>query len=323
MAERKYRSPDEINHKGKSLQEILRAHSAWSSSFGAQGERADLNMADLRAADLGGAYLFGANLVGADLSGAILNQANLLVASLNDADLSGAYLNWANIRETHLSGANMERCVLGYTMFADCDLSNVRGLETAVHHYPSTIGIDTILKSQGKIPDAFLKGAGVPDFWINYVNSLLENPIEFYSCFVSHSAKDQEFCDRLYADLQTKSVRCWYFPEDATWGKSVWGEIDRAVKVYDKLVVVCSEYSLNSGPVIREIERALQREDREKREILFPIRIDDYLFDKWDHPRKADVIAKVVGDFRDWKDHEQYKKNFPKLLKALNSKQPV
>jgi len=72
----------------------------------------------------------------------------------------------------------------------------------------------------------------------------------------------------------------------------------------------------------REIERALQREDREKTEVLFPIRIDDYLFEKWVHPRKADVVAKVVGDFRGWKKHEQYKKNFPKLLKALNSKQP-
>src|SRR3990172_4668701 len=208
------------------------------------------------------------------------------------------------------------------TLLLNCRLSGAIGLESAKHAGPSSIGIDTFFASKGKIPEAFLKGAGVPDIFITYVKSLVENPIEFYSCFISHSHQDEQFVQLLKKSLQDKGVRCWYFPEDATWGKSVWGEIDRSIRIYDKLVVVCSENSLNSGPVIREIERALQREDQEKKEILFPIRIDDYLFEKWDHPRKADVIAKVVGDFRGWKDHEHYKKNFPKLLKALNSKQP-
>ena len=78
----------------------------------------------------------------------------------------------------------------------------------------------------------------------------------------------------------------------------MWGEIDTAIRHYDKLVVICSQHSLESPPVIREIERALQKEDREHRNVLFPIRIDDYLFDEWDHPRKADVVSKVIGDFR-------------------------
>ena len=267
----------------------------------------------------------------ADLSGAILPRADLTEADLGGADLSGAILSRAKLNATDLSGAKLRRaslgecdltkCIFKYTIFADCDLSGAVGLETTLHLGPSTIGVDTIIRSQGKIPEAFLKGAGVPEIWITYAKSLIENPIEFYSCFIAHSGKDQEFCDRLYADLKTKDVRCWYFPEDATWGKSVWGEIDQSIHIYDKLVVVCSENSLTSGPVIREIERALQREDQEKREVLFPIRIDDYLFDKWDHPRKADVVAKVVGDFRNWKDHDSYRKNFDKLLKALNRPQ--
>ncbi|MGO8788709.1 MAG: TIR domain-containing protein [Terriglobia bacterium] len=56
------------------------------------------------------------------------------------------------------------------------------------------------------------------------------------------------------------------------------------IRHYDKLVVICSKNSLQSLPVIREIERALQKQDREHNNVLFPIRIDDYLFDKWDHP---------------------------------------
>lgn len=53
--------------------------------------------------------------------------------------------------------------------------------------------------------------------------------------------------------------------------------------------------SLQSPAVLREIERALQREDTEGRDILLPVRIDDYVLNEWDHPRKADVISKVKG----------------------------
>jgi hypothetical protein len=87
------------------------------------------------------------------------------------------------------------------------------------------------------------------------------------------------------------------------------------------LTVICSKDSLQSVPVIREIERALQKEDREHKNVLFPIRIDDYLFDEWDHPRKADVVSKVIGDFRGWDSHATYAKVFPRFLDALNRPQ--
>ena len=112
----------------------------------------------------------------------------------------------------------------------------------------------------------------------------------------------------------------WIFEEDAKYGASVWGEIDRSIKTYDRLVVVCSENSLRSGPVNREIERALIREDKECKGILFPIRIDDYIFNTWEHERKADVLRKVVGDFSGWdKDAAKYDKAFDKLLKGLQA----
>ena len=61
----------------------------------------------------------------------------------------------------------------------------------------------------------------------------------------------------------------------------MWGQIDRGIKIYDKLIVVCSQTSLKSGPVQREVwPRALNREDKEHKSILFPIRIDNYVFDE-------------------------------------------
>jgi hypothetical protein len=207
------------------------------------------------------------------------------------------------------------------TVFGDNDLSAVMGLEAVSHDGPSTIGIDTIYRSKGNIPEAFLRGAGVPQDFITYMKSLVGKAIDFYSCFISYSSKDDDFAQRLYADLQAKNVRCWKFDENAKWGEPLWGEIDTAIRYYDKLVVIYSKHSLQSPPVIREIERALQKEDREHKNVLFPITIDDYLLDKWDHPRKADVVSKVVGDFRGWDNLASYSKAFARFLDALNRPQ--
>jgi hypothetical protein len=111
------------------------------------------------------------------------------------------------------------------------------------------------------------------------------------------------------------------FDENAKWGELVWGEIDTAIRHYDKLVVICSKHSLQSEPVIREIERALRKEDRDHRVVLFPITIDNYVFDEWDHPRRADVVSKVVGEFRGWENPATYSKAFPCFLNALNRPQ--
>jgi len=116
----------------------------------------------------------------------------------------------------------------------------------------------------------------------------------------------------------------WYFPHDAKWGRSLRGEIDRGIQMFDKAIVVCSENSLESIPVQREIERALQREEREKREVSFPVTLDDYVFQAWDHPLKAEILAKVIGDFREWNSNPQaYLSALDRLVKALESGRPL
>jgi len=283
---------------------------------------ADLSDADLRDAYLGDAYLSDANLSTADLSDANLDTANLQGAKLDGANLTRAELGRANLSGAYLSGADLSGANLGWTIFADVDLSEVKGMETVRHQGPSTIGIDTLYESGGKINEFFLRGCGVPEEFISYIPSHIgaRQAIQFYSCFISHSVKDKRFCERLYADLQAKQVRVWYFPEDAKWGEPVWGEIDKCIKIYDKLVVVCSKNSLQSGPVLREIQRALNREDHEGRNVLFPVRIDDHIFKTWEHERKADVLSKVVGNFTGWhRSAAKYEEAFEKLLSALQA----
>jgi hypothetical protein len=281
----------------------------------------DLSGADFRNTHLVETDLFDSVLDGVDFSGAFAVYVNLSDAKLNLTKFNRTRFEYVNLSFAELKGADFTGLTMHSTVFGDNDLSAVMGLEAVSHDGPSTIGIDTIYRSKGNIPEAFLRGAGVPQDFITYMKSLVGKAIDFYSCFISYSSKDDDFAQRLYADLQAKNVRCWKFDENAKWGEPLWGEIDTAIRYYDKLVVIYSKHSLQSPPVIREIERALQKEDREHKNVLFPITIDDYLLDKWDHPRKADVVSKVVGDFRGWDNLASYSKAFAHFLDALNRPQ--
>lgn len=299
---------------------------SYADLSGADLRDADFSEADLYRADINNALLIGARFVGANLAGAAFRSSDLSSADLSDADLNNASLGNAHLRDAQLSGTNFAGAMLGYTSLVNTDLSQVKGLEAVTHFAPSSIGIDTIYKSQGKIPEVFLRRAGVPTDFITYMRSLTVQPIQFYTCFISFTETDDAFSERLYNDLQMKGVRCWRWKEDAKWGKALMRSIDEAVRVYDKLIVICSSQSLNSPAVIREIERALQKEDDLARqgsevEILFPIRLDEYIFTEWNHHRKADVIAKNVGDFRDWNEPKQYKKAFDRLLRDLKAEE--
>jgi hypothetical protein len=190
---------------------------------------------------------------------------------------------------------------------------------TVIHHGPSTIGIDAIYKSKGKIPEVFLKGCGVPDNFIAYVGSLVGKPIEYYSCFISYSSKDQKCAERLHNDLQAKGVRCWFAPEDLKIGDRILDRIDQEIRVYDKLMVVLSEHSIDSDWVETEVQAALEKERQRKQTVLFPIRLDNAVWDT-----KRAWAAKLrrernIGDFTCWKDHDAYQKAFDRLLQDLKA----
>ena len=123
---------------------------------------ADLTSANLRAARLSGACLFSANLSMANVRLATLIGADFNIAHLAGANLRGAGLMETDFTETKLSGTNFAQARTWGTLFANVDLSDAKGLEGVTHIGPSTIGIDTIYTSRGKIPEVFLRGCGVP-----------------------------------------------------------------------------------------------------------------------------------------------------------------
>ena len=282
-------------------------------------------------ANFSGAYLVGEDLFRVDLAEANLTEANLHKADLSGADLGGADLRgadltgadlaFANLRGADLGGVNLTDAIVGWSAFGDVDLSTVRGLETVTHDGPSTIGIDTIFRSKGNIPEIFLRGAGVPDTFIEYMASLIGKPIEFYSCFISYSSKDQTFAERLYNDLQGKGVRCWFAPEEMRIGDRIRPSIDQAIRLYDKLLIVLSEHSIDSDWVEKEVETAFEEERKHRMTILFPIRLDSAVMDT-DQAWAADIRrTRHIGDFTHWKDHDAYQKAFDRLLRDLKAEE--
>ena len=259
----------------------------------------------------------------ADLHSAGLAFANLSGTNLCRADLSGASLFYANLRSANLSGANVENAGFCGTAIADVDLSDVKGLESVLHFAPSTIGIDTVYRSKGKIPEIFLLGCGVPEEFIANIPSLIGamRPIEFYSAFISYSSKDEEFAKRLHSRLRDDRVRVWFAPEDLKIGDKLEPAIDEAIRIYDKLMVVLSRSSIESAWVESEVRKALKKEAGRNETVLFPIRLDDAVMEttqQWAYELRR---QRHVGDFRNWKDHEAFENAYARLLRDLSAVQ--
>lgn len=108
----------------------------------------------------------------------------------------------------------------------------------------------------------------------------------------------------MYADLQSKGVRCWFAPEDIKIGDKFRQRIDNAINLHDKLLVILSEESILSAWVEEEVEAAREREQREKRLVLFPVRIDDAVIASSQAWAASLRRMRHIGDFSKWKGHD-------------------
>lgn len=301
----------------------------------------DLSGVDFSNANLSRANLIGAGLIGANFIGANLNGADLIRANLTKAALNGAILNWVDLSSATLSRSDVTHATFsninlngtkfsgvraGFTTFASVDLSVAEGIAEITHLGPSIIDIDTIYRSKGKIPVQFLRGAGVPDNFIEYMGSLVGTAFEFYSCFISYSSKDQDFADRLFADLQHNGVRCWFAPHHVKAGEKLHEQIDTAIRLHERLLLILSPDSINSQWVQTEMAKARKRETKEGKRVLFPISLDISYekLQEWecfDADTGKDLGKEIreyfIPDFTDWKDHDRYEESFKKLLRDL------
>jgi hypothetical protein len=281
---------------------------------------------NLSSAYLESSNLFSLTLDSANLERAHLQNVNCYGASFKNVNFNSANLELVNFCLADLDGADFKESYLGSTIFGFTDLSTAKNLDSCIHLGSSIVDNNTLSKSMN-LPLKFLRGCGLPDFIIDNISVLQNDPIMFYSCFISYSSKDHEFAERLYSDLQNKGIRCWFAPEDMKGGKKSYDQINDAIRLHDKLLLVLSENSITSDWVATEIKKARRREKREKRQVLFPISIVNHdtlkNWELFDADLGSDLAEEVrsyhIPDFTNWKNHDSYEGALKKLIADLKN----
>ncbi len=313
---------------------------------------ANLNKADLRIANLNRAHLSGANLRDTCLRGIILRKAILIRADLREADLTKANLTEANLSKADLSKArlpnvdlikselvktNLCESSIGNTKFGDQDLSQTKNLDKVHHHGPSTIGIDSIYKSKGMIPEVFLRSCGLspweiemcrlynPDLTPNEISEIIST--ELFSkrtkkfpfhrgVFISYSHSDSDFVDKLRNCLMDSGfVTVWLDKHDMEAG-DIQKQVHRQLRMQDIVLVVLSENSIESDWVENELRLARKIEKEEKRDALCPVCLDNSWKEKMDDVLWGRLGKKFIVDFSVWKT-KKFGGQFTKLLNGI------
>lgn len=310
-----------------------------ASLDGAYLREVDLRDAKLHATHLSGAFLNNSTLIsaelpqaqlrGADLSNAQLRAANLLYADLRDAKLNGADLRSADLRGANLtnaslSEANFKQAYCAGTIFANVDLSTVKDLETVRHRGPSFVSVDTLYRSRGMIPEAFLRGCGVPPDFIQYSQGLFGlKAVQFYNCLIHYSHADQDFALRLHHRLYDEGINCWLTVHDASEGKLKTDEIVQEISNRQKLVICCSANALNRPWFDREVTSALQMEEAitQQPSLILPLDLDGFIFKPECRSAVAPLLReRLTADFTDRTDHhDAFERGVRQVIRALRT----
>ncbi len=313
--------------------------------YNANLENVTLNNADCRAADLTSVNLSNAECVsadfaGADLSGATIAHSNFVGTDLTGADLSNTDMSGVNLRNAALIGTRMHGARVARTEFAgtviSCSLAGVTDLDLTIHHTPSPIAISSILSMTGEMPTDFLRGCGLRAEEVEHFKSVLVSPIRFNACFLCYHESDEELANRLHGDLQESGIRCWkrrHRRGEFEVGEA--GDIERTNCGIQRLILLSSKDALNSPSILREINWAMRQEDWQKELnakaesktkaseelLLFPIPVDDFAQNGWEHPYRDSIINRQLAEQpANWADDDDsYRSLLTNLLHALKN----
>ena len=129
--------------------------------------------------------------------------------------------------------------------------------------------------------------------------------------------------------MRDEHLRVWFAPEDIKGGQKLYEQIERAIQLHDRLLIILSEESMKSDWVIIEIQRARETEIREGRRKLFPITIVEFdkvkAWKRFDADTGKDLAKEVreyfIPDFSNWKDQDAFEKAFDRLLLDLRAEE--
>src|SRR5204863_2348849 len=106
-------------------------------------------------------------------------------------------------------------------------------------------------------------------------------------------------------------------------GKKLHEQIDEAIRIYDRLLLILSEHGMNSEWVKTETAHARQKELNERRQVLFPISLVPFpKIREWkcfDADTGKDSAREVreyfIPDFSNWKEDDSYQQALERLVR--------
>lgn len=269
--------------------------------------------------------------------GASFARSNLAHATFIRCKVTADFFQ-ANLTEADFAASDLSLANFNGTILCSLDVSTIHGLENAVHGGPSIIGMDTLAKSRGAIPGAFLRGCGLSDWEIEQAklyNPVLGNEeiskilyriydlratqaLQLSPLFISYSRKDSEFVDKVANKLTGIGVRYWQDTHDMKAGR-IEKQIDRAIQQNPTMLLVLSENSLSSDWVEHEVRTARGLEKETGRDVLCPVALDDsWKSSQWPKRVMEQIMEYNILDFSEWQDDSKFDDIFRKLIDGLD-----
>lgn len=285
-----------------------------------------------------GSYWRNANLTGASISGDLILSkwyiANLTLASIQGGFLD-AEMRFIRLNNTKFSPYFQDTAINSWTIL-NTDLSTFQRLNALVE-YPCNIDLKTIEKSSKGIKgntekthslSEFFNDCGIPKEIISVFQSWTSEDqkieeFDYYSCFISYNHSDKQFARELHDALVENGIQCWLDEHQVFPGDDILDQIDEGIRNWDKVLLCCSEPSLSSPWVDREIEKALQKEEElwrknnKKTLVIIPLNLDNYIFN-WESSKASILKSRLAADYTDWNnDKEKMANTTTKIIHAL------
>lgn len=214
----------------------------------------------------------------------------------------------SNFDRVDFSISVFENCSISLNQFSDCVFSNntlTENNETPANEF-NLIDIRTIINSVNQKADVLEKLFGIHNTDIKDYLIGLTSKIEFQSIFISYSFADKQFAKTINEELMRRGILTFLWEKDAPGGKPLKKIMEKGVKEKDRVLFIASKDSLKSEACHFELTEGRKKQEKTWEDVLFPIHIDNYLFEV----SKDQIRPKEI--------QEEYWKNIEEL-KSLNS----